>query len=735
MANFNGEAHIETAVRSVLDQTLTSLELVLSDDGSTDRSLERARTAARGDDRLRIVVGGSRSGPAAARNRAIAAARGEWLAIVDSDDAIHRERLERLIATGERDGADIVADDLLVFHENHAARPHAFLTGARARGPTTATAEDYINSDRVMSNTTGLGYLKPLIRRCTIASEALRYDESLRIAEDYDLVVRLLLGGARMRIDPGLWYFYRKHARSISHRLTIEDIDTMLAAHDRQVPAARDDSTRAAMGRRRNALEDVRSFCRLVDALKSRQIGAALQIAARRPAALWLLRRPVLDRLSRHISSGAKPVASPTRRIVLLSRQRIIGATNGSSGYVLALTHALTQAGYAVDFIGASPKVFGRWPALRLRPEMNVFASYAVHGGVRVGSIVWALDVRVALRGALAAAGHVLAKLAPWLAMAQKPADYAVAAPARREDLIFVARHARPGACAVLCDYSFLAPLAPYALAFDAPIATIMHDLISSRVTNHEPEPAPTEVAKLSREEEFRLLALSDLVVAIQRDEEAEVRLRLPGIRTVVAPFTATCAPEPQVGDDDTIFFVGSNTAANVSGLSWFLTACWPLILNERPRARLLVAGSVSRALRTRARGARLLGVVSRLDGLYRDAGVVVAPLHTGSGLKVKLIEALASGKAVVGTSVSAQGVTSIVASAMVIADDPMVFAASIVKLLADRVERARLARAALECAKLHFPPSTSYTPFIQSLDDALDPHEPPIVVGVASGE
>jgi succinoglycan biosynthesis protein ExoO len=723
MANYNGEAHIEAAVRSVLGQTLASLELIVSDDASTDRSLERARAAARGDSRLRILTSEARLGPAAARNRAIAAARGDWLAIVDSDDLIHHERLERLVAGGERDGADIVADDQLIFYDDRSIAPHALLGRARARAPTAASAIDYVESDRIMSGKSGLGYLKPVIRRRAFTPRTLRYDESLRIAEDYDLVVRLLLEGGRMRINPGLWYFYRRHDRSISHRLKVDDLDAMLAAHDRQAAIVGDEPTREAMRRRRGSLSAVRAFCMLVDALKAKRFGAALRCAARRPAALWLLHRPLLDRLSRRSARRPAIEKSTAPRIALLSRQRVVGATNGSSAYVLALARALTDAGFAVDFIGASPKVFGRWPALKLKPETRAFDSYAVRGGLRTGSIIWSLDVRVVLQALLAAGAFGLAKLAPWVSARPKPADYSVAAPARRDDLLYVARHVRAGTCAVLCDYAFLAPLAPYALAFDAPVVTVMHDLHSARVTSDEHEATHAEVAKLTSKEEIRLLALADLVVAIQRDEEDEVRRRLPTIKTVVASYAADCVEAPQAGEDDRVLFVGSNTAPNVSGLNWFLTSCWPAVLAERPDAQLLVAGSVGRAVTTHARGVRMLGVVNRLDELYRDAGVVIAPLLSGSGLKIKVVEALAAGKAIVGTPVSAQGVAPIVEQAMMIETEPDAFAAAIAGLLADSAQRRPLAQAALECARTHFAPSTSYAPLIRSLNEALDRH------------
>ncbi len=288
--------------------------------------------------------------------------------------------------------------------------------------------------------------------------------------------------------------------------------------------------------------------------------------------------------------------------------------------------------------------------------------------------------------------------------------------------MIHVARRARPDTIAVLCDYAFLAPLAPFALAPAAPTITIMHDLVSSRVSDDAVEQLPPEVAGLTAEEEFRLLSLADAVVAIQPDEAEQVRARLPSVETIVAPHAVSAVPEAQPGDDDTLLFVGSNTASNRAGLEWFLERCWPQVRDARPRARLVVAGSVSRAFDRRVRGVRMLGVVPDLDALYRDAGLVVAPLRTGSGLKIKLVEALGAGKAVVGTPISAQGVAALVEGAMIVSDAPEAFAATVADLIGDRERRAVLGRAALACARAHFQPSVCYGALTALLERELAP-------------
>lgn len=692
MANFNGAAHIAAAVRSVLRQTERSLELIVSDDGSSDDSLAIAKAAARGDGRLVLLKSEhARSGPAAARNRALAAARGRWIAIVDNDDFIHPERIERLVRAAETDGADIVADDLLVFYQDGSRAPHAHLRGALARGPRWISAAQYERSNRLLSGRRALGYLKPMFRRAL----GPHYNETLRIAEDSDLVLRLLVNGARMRVYPDLGYFYRKHSGSISHRLDAAAIEAMDAAYA-DIDAGGDPALAHEIKRGAAARADARAFTELIDALKARDLAGACRAALRRPTALRLLRDPIAARLPKarlEREKSAKP------RITVLSRQRLVGATNGSSAYLLAMASALKNAGYAVDYIGASPAIFGRWAMLRLKPETSVFDRYLVHGGLRVGSLVFACSWRVWLQSGLAVLAAVLGKVGirtNW----SRPAPPAQRAAATRADQVFVARHADAAAQAVFCDYAWLTPLAPYALAEEARRFVIMHDLMSARVRDATKFDAAYD---LSAEQEFRLLGQSDVVAAIQGEEAAAVRAALPGVEVVVAPHAAGLAPAPQPGKDDTLLFVGSNTPPNVTALERFFAEIWPLIRVQRPGAKLIVAGSVNRAFARAPEGVAFAGVVPDLAPLYRDAGIVVSPLVTGSGLKIKLIEAMAAGKAVVATTITAQGVYHLVGDAVATHDDPAAFAQASCRLLSDRGARLALAERALASARVHF--------------------------------
>src|SRR5262245_38740620 len=95
MANYQGSRYIERAVTSVLGQSVGDLELIISDDASTDDSLGVVARLAAHDPRVRLVRADQNGGPARCRNRALDLAQGSWIAIVDSDDLIHPERFAR----------------------------------------------------------------------------------------------------------------------------------------------------------------------------------------------------------------------------------------------------------------------------------------------------------------------------------------------------------------------------------------------------------------------------------------------------------------------------------------------------------------------------------------------------------------------------------------------------------------------------------------------------------------
>lgn len=279
MANYQAGDKLVPAIQSVLRQSATDLELIVCDDASGDHSVTLVEGVARSDPRVRLIRADANGGPARCRNRGLDAARGKWIAVVDSDDIIHPERFERLLAAARYLHADIVADDLLHFYED--GTPANLLLAKGQDTPFVVTPGQWIGAG--LDGSPPLGYLKPMIRAELLG--ALRYDESLRIGEDYDLVLRLLLAGATMALVPEPFYLYRRHSGSISHRLAAADLAAMIDSQDVLTRGwgTLSPSIAKAFAARRAQLRHGWEFARLVDAIKARDLPRSLALLARNP--------------------------------------------------------------------------------------------------------------------------------------------------------------------------------------------------------------------------------------------------------------------------------------------------------------------------------------------------------------------------------------------------------------------------------------------------------------------
>lgn len=303
MANYESGEKLDPAIASVLGQTVQNIEVLVCDDASTDDSLTRIAGFAAADSRVRLIRVETNGGPARARNRGLEQARGEWIAIVDADDILHPERFERLLAAARHFDADIVADDLLHFHED----------GSPSRLLLAEEVAFRVSIDRWLraglDGSPPLGYLKPIIRADVLAGTC--YDTSLRIGEDFDLVLRLLHSGAQMVVVPEPFYLYRRHKASISHRLSARDMQGMLDSHEalsRRLGII-EPHLAAAFAARRRQLQDGLAYEHLVQALKARRFDNAFLRLARRPPHLWRLWRSFAEGRQRRQVTEAPPPA------------------------------------------------------------------------------------------------------------------------------------------------------------------------------------------------------------------------------------------------------------------------------------------------------------------------------------------------------------------------------------------------------------------------------------------
>lgn len=108
MAVYNAEKTIKQAIVSVLDQTYTNFELLVVNDCSTDRTAELVERIAESDSRVRLIANEQSRGVSYTRRHGLEAAKGSWIAILDSDDAWTAEKLEKQIALQKQMNADLL---------------------------------------------------------------------------------------------------------------------------------------------------------------------------------------------------------------------------------------------------------------------------------------------------------------------------------------------------------------------------------------------------------------------------------------------------------------------------------------------------------------------------------------------------------------------------------------------------------------------------------------------------
>ena len=108
MAAYNTEKTIEQAINSVLCQTYTNFELLVVNDCSTDRTAELVKSIAAKDSRVRLISNVKNNGVSYTRKHGLEEAKGDWIAILDSDDAWEPEKLEKQIVLQRRTNADLL---------------------------------------------------------------------------------------------------------------------------------------------------------------------------------------------------------------------------------------------------------------------------------------------------------------------------------------------------------------------------------------------------------------------------------------------------------------------------------------------------------------------------------------------------------------------------------------------------------------------------------------------------
>lgn len=266
----------------------------------------------------------------------------------------------------------------------------------------------------------------------------------------------------------------------------------------------------------------------------------------------------------------------------------------------------------------------------------------------------------------------------------------------------------------LVCD--FLSASLNFEKGLRTPVVLFQHNVESAlwqRQAKHEANllkrlAFKIESAKMTRYERAAVRRFRHVIAVSDHDRELmsamtdESRISVVPTGVDLAEYGAlTQKPRPQKEEPNVLFLGSMDWEANIDGVDFFCREVWPAVKEAVPAARFWVVGrNPPPRIATRASDAIVVtGRVESVLPYLHEAAVFVVPLRIGGGTRLKIYEAMAAGKAVVSTTIGAEGLDIHHGEDILLADDAQSFAASVVDLLKNDEKRTRLGENAARLA------------------------------------
>ena len=236
----NEEELIAAAIMSALTQAEVTVEVIVVDDGSTDRTFEIVKDARKTDDRVVLLRNTTSAGVSVARNQGIDTAKGDWIALLDADDEFLPGRLCGMLQEAERRSLNMFADNLKLRSEAGDDLGLAFLE-TELHGQNPVSLDVFLLHDIPYRQKMGVGYCKPIIKRDFIKKNNLRFRQGIKCAEDFLFYTECLMAGARLGFSksPSYLYTVRPDGHGTAFNLEASRVNRMIMELSKKsVPSA-----------------------------------------------------------------------------------------------------------------------------------------------------------------------------------------------------------------------------------------------------------------------------------------------------------------------------------------------------------------------------------------------------------------------------------------------------------------------------------------------------------------
>jgi glycosyltransferase involved in cell wall biosynthesis len=231
---------------------------------------------------------------------------------------------------------------------------------------------------------------------------------------------------------------------------------------------------------------------------------------------------------------------------------------------------------------------------------------------------------------------------------------------------------------------------------------------------------------EINKEEEIDLLKKFHVILAIQKDETDQLRRLIPDRPVITVPTSFHVLRKPlKTIKAKSVMILGSASDHGVHGLEWFLNKIWPKVQANLPDSKLNIYGQMASCFHSDEKlNVKTVGIISNATKAYQKNRLIINPVLAGSGLKIKTVEALCHGKAMVTTAIGSEGIHMNSGPKPVVVADETDYAEKIIELLKDDDRLKQIEKNALNYAGEHFTSEITYSQLINTLVHLMESSE-----------
>jgi Glycosyl transferases group 1 len=410
-------------------------------------------------------------------------------------------------------------------------------------------------------------------------------------------------------------------------------------------------------------------------------------------------------------------------KIQIISRDIPVENTIGNATYILSFMGYLKQADCEIEYTLLRSSLNGRIPWYMISSRLAAIINISAKDNFRIGRLLLRFN---SLLDWVTAPISLTYKSLPhnFKNRLKTIRDRVIATPpgsplATPDEIDFASTEfLRCQPDVVVVNYTWLANIFDAFIDTESTLRVILtHDVLHERVASFESIGANSDITAWSCQEEANLLRKAQVLLAIQEQDAKTLKQMAPLCDVISMPMAAA---KNQISTSSQVrgrcLFVGSDSPHNFQGLQWFLEKIWPLVLEEIPHSILHVCGSVGEKIQGNFLNVKFLGKVDDLSTEHSAAEVCLVPLLAGSGLKIKLVEALSYGRVSITTSIGIQGLQEIAGKCVIVADSVDDFAAAVCLILKDSQYRRCMEEQIQSYVDLKLSPESVYQPFIDRI-------------------